>query len=812
MNPQPDSIDNCLSPGALRARERLFAVWVALLLIPLSAVLSPPPLSAADGPLPLVVPGQVVVDLAPQTAKLSASTIDDPTVAHHLVRRFIGPTTAVLGPATDLVSGAAASPTIASLSSELSLCDDLLRSSDSGVVRCSPNYIYTASLVPNDLRYSEQIVDSLSPIGASSAWDVRTDASNIVVGVIDTGVDYNHPDLAANMWVNSGEIAGNGIDDDANGYIDDIYGVNAVSDNGNPLDDNFHGTHCAGTVGAVGNNGIGVTGIAWRTKIMALKFLDSSGAGSLADALQVLDYALDMKSRGVNLRLLNNSWGGGGYSSLLQDRITALTSAGVIFVAAAGNSGTDNDIQAIYPANFEGAVSVAATRKDDELAHFSSYGATTVDIGAPGMNILSTMPNGAYAPLGGTSMATPHVVGALALLLAQSPSLTVDEAIARLLATADPVQSLEGVTVSGRRLNVNKLLRNIRPAAPIYLNCAYALEQIPYSPPTAVSTAPRVIPDPDFSNGSPVRELVWLPFSFPFYNASHDSVWVSLYGMVFFREPQGLEYEDIVPTYNTPYTPPQSIAPLYNAYFYDPLLTPTLQPDVPGAEGVRVRATPSRVDIEWLVSYLTIPEKVRIVLSLFPDGTIEQYTSVPTALIAQKLRQSSLVGMRGDGTADAFTLSHRGFPINMYLNQGFRYTKGNCVAPVGVPTPTPAPTPTQIPADTRISVSDTEGINGMRVNGIFDLEVYSTIAVRRELSLVLNGVACSQKVQLMLRAFSNRYRGRGPRLAPHFRGARLSVGGAKQTVPFLGKRPKFKQTHGAACRLLATAFTRMRRR
>jgi subtilisin family serine protease len=759
-----------------------------------------------------VVPGEVVVDLAPQTAKLRASTLDNSAVAHDLVGRFIGPTTAVFAPTTGLVSSAAASRAIASLSDELSLCDDLLRSSDSGVVRCSPNYIYTASLVPNDSRYSEQIADALTPIRAPSAWDVRTDASNVVVGVVDSGVDYTHPDLAANMWVNSGEIAGNGIDDDGNGYIDDIHGVNAVSDNGDPDDDNFHGTHCAGTIGAVGNNGIGVTGIAWQTKIMALKFLDGTGSGSLANALQVLDYALDMKSRGVNLRLLNNSWGGGGYSSLLQDRINALKAAGVVFVAAAGNSGTDNDIEPFYPANFSGVVSVAATRKDDELANFSCYGPTTVDIGAPGVNILSTMPGGEYALLGGTSMATPHVVGALALLLGQVPSLTVDEAIARLLATADPVQSLEGVTQSGRRLNVDNLLRDSRPAAPNYLHCTYTLEQIPYAPPTAVSTAPRVVPDPHYPEGSPVRELVWLPFSFPFYNTSHDSVWVSLYGVVFFRQPQVAEHEDIVPTYNTHLTPPHSIAPLYNVNFYDPELTPTLAPEAPGVEGVRVRATPSRVDIEWLVSYQSFPEKVRIVLSLFPNGTIEQYTSVPTALIAQKLRQSSLVGMRGDGTGDAFTISHRGFPINMYLNQGFRYTKGDCVAPVGGPPPTPPPTPTPIPAETTISIADVQDVARMRSNGVFDLEVYSGATVRRDLSLALNGVTCSEKVQLMLENRTNRWRGKAPWFARQFRTVRVTIFAAKQTVKIFGQRVKSKQTHTAACRLLVKAFKSMRKK
>jgi subtilisin family serine protease len=296
-------------------------------------------------------------------------------------------------------------------------------------------------------------------IDAPEAWDVRTDASSIIVAVIDTGVRYTHEDLAANMWRNPGEIAGNSIDDDGNGLVDDVFGARyeGVTVTGNPMDDNSHGSHVAGTIGGVGNNGKGVVGVSWGAKIMALKFLSAGGSGSTSDAIKCVDYAI---SKGA--KIMSNSWGGGDYSQSLYDAINRARVRGILFVAAAGNSGLNNDGSPFYPANYalDNVISVAATDRYDALASFSNYGVTTVDLGAPGVSIYSSVHNSdsAYGTKSGTSMATPHVSGACALVWAQFPAMSASEIKARILDTTDPLASLAGKTVSGGRLNVHKAL------------------------------------------------------------------------------------------------------------------------------------------------------------------------------------------------------------------------------------------------------------------------------------------------------------------------------------------------------------------
>ena len=301
-------------------------------------------------------------------------------------------------------------------------------------------------------------------IDAPEAWNLRTDASEIIVGVIDTGIDYNHPDLAANMWVNTGEIPGNGIDDDRNGYIDDVYGMNGINNSGNPWDDQYHGTHVAGTIGAVGNNGTGLAGVAWNAKLMALKFLSSSGSGSSSDAIKCIDYAIRMGAK-----VLNNSWGGGGYSQALYDAIMRARNAGVLFVAAAGNSNVNNDVANFYPASYQidNVLSVAATDRLDNRSSFSNYGYARVALGAPGSSIYSTYPNNSYNSISGTSMASPHVAGAAALAMAHRPELNSPLAVIRhLMMSTDPINSMRDVTVSGGRLNLFKALNgNLRPVA-----------------------------------------------------------------------------------------------------------------------------------------------------------------------------------------------------------------------------------------------------------------------------------------------------------------------------------------------------------
>ncbi|MAV33833.1 MAG: hypothetical protein CMJ59_00105 [Planctomycetaceae bacterium] len=291
-------------------------------------------------------------------------------------------------------------------------------------------------------------------IDAVEAWDVETDASSIIVAVIDTGVDYTHQDLAANIWVNATEAGGDaGVDDDGNGYTDDIYGYDFYNEDGDPFDDNGHGTHVSGTIGAVGDNDIGITGVTWHVQLMGLKFLSGSGSGYTSDAVRAVDYAREM---GANV--INASFGGGGYSTAMYDAIEAFGDAGGIFVAAAGNAGNDNDSDPSYPASYDlpNIIAVAASDNDDELASWSNYGTASVDIAAPGVSILSTLPDDDYGTASGTSMATPHVVGAAALVWAAHPEWSNEEVIASLLDYADPI--LLDAVADGR-LNVNEAIQ-----------------------------------------------------------------------------------------------------------------------------------------------------------------------------------------------------------------------------------------------------------------------------------------------------------------------------------------------------------------
>jgi len=330
---------------------------------------------------------------------------------------------------------------------------------DPNVEYAEPNYEWTIDVVPNDTRFSELYGmrntgqtggTPGADIRATSAWDVFTGDANLKVGVIDTGVDYNHPDLAANAWTNPGEIPGNSLDDDNNGYVDDIHGYDFVNDDGDPFDDNGHGTHCAGTIAGVGNNGLGVTGVVWSAKVIGIKFLGAGGSGSTDDAISSVQYAI-----AVGCRLTSNSWGGGGFSQALLDAINAAGASDQLFIAAAGNAGSNNDTSPSYPASYDTPyiVAVAATDDADQLASFSNYGATTVDLGAPGVDILSCQPGGGYQTLSGTSMATPHVAGAAALARGRFPGATNLQIKQLLLLKADPIASLAGRTLTGARLN-----------------------------------------------------------------------------------------------------------------------------------------------------------------------------------------------------------------------------------------------------------------------------------------------------------------------------------------------------------------------
>lgn len=331
-----------------------------------------------------------------------------------------------------------------------------------------PNYIRYATITPNDSYFSYLwglhntgqtggTVDA--DIDAPEAWDITTGDANNVIAVIDTGVDMSHEDLSANIWTNPDEIPGNGIDDDLNGYIDDVNGWDFYANDNDPSDTTAckHGTHVSGTIGAVGNNGKGVAGVSWNVKIMPLRFLGGTlCSGSDANALKAVQYAAE---KGV--RISNNSWGGGGYNRALED---AIRNSNMIFVAAAGNGGWDgigdnNDTTPEYPANYslDNIISVAAVDHNDIRASFSNYGQATVDLAAPGVNVWSTVPGNQYAYMSGTSMATPHVAGTVGLILAQNPALENWQVVWKLLQGVDK----KGLQVlSGGRLNAyNSLLQ-----------------------------------------------------------------------------------------------------------------------------------------------------------------------------------------------------------------------------------------------------------------------------------------------------------------------------------------------------------------
>ncbi len=329
-----------------------------------------------------------------------------------------------------------------------------------------PDYIVSVSTVPNDPSYSQLYGlhnsgqtggTADADIDAQEAWGLTTGSSNVIVAVIDTGVDYNHNDLAANMWHNPGETPGDSTDNDGNGYIDDVYGINAITNTGDPWDDHYHGTHCAGTIGGVGNNGSGVVGVCWNVKIMALKFLDSGGSGYSSDAITCIEYAV---ANGAHI--MSNSWGGGGFSQALNDAIVAAKNAGVLFIAAAGNSGSNNDVSPHYPSSYavDNVIAVAATDHNDSLAYFSCYGPTSVDVAAPGVNIYSTVPNNGYNSLSGTSMATPHVAGLAALIKADDPTATWQQIKSRILDTVEIKAGLQGKIVTEGRVNAYDALTN----------------------------------------------------------------------------------------------------------------------------------------------------------------------------------------------------------------------------------------------------------------------------------------------------------------------------------------------------------------
>lgn len=351
------------------------------------------------------------------------------------------------------------------------------------VLYAEPNYILRKTALPNDPRFSEQwsLRNTGIPsadIDAEQAWDTTTGSANVVVGVVDEGIDINHTDLAANIWTNPADIAGNGVDDDNNDFVDDIHGWDfANNDNtvydgpgttpeGDPIDG--HGTHVAGVIGAVGNNGVGISGVNWQVRVLPLKFL-GPGGGTTANVIRAYDYARKLLqawqssggTRGANVRVLNNSYGGRGNSQAALDAIRSLSDSGILFIASAGNEARDNDRFPVYPSgyNVPNLVSVGSSGFSGlPSSGFSNYGRRTVDMSAPGELILSTVPGNEYAPASGTSASAPHATGTVALLCAAFPQLTLQRLRAALVYGGS--QGFSQITSSGKKNNARSSLDN----------------------------------------------------------------------------------------------------------------------------------------------------------------------------------------------------------------------------------------------------------------------------------------------------------------------------------------------------------------
>jgi subtilisin family serine protease len=439
-----------------RGRRRpVLALAVFACVIALGALVS---LGAASGRAdsdPNAVPGELVVGFKPSaTDKQQEKAVDK-----------VGGT---IEDTLDSIDGAVVS---VSPDQTDAAAEELAR--QRAVQYVEPNYVVRASRIPNDHSFGDQwglrnVGQYGGKIGAdihaTDAWDVST-GGGVIVAVVDTGVAYDHPDLAPNVWSNPADPKNN-VDDDGNGFVDDVHGADFYNEDSNPNDDAGHGTHVAGIIGAKGDNGIGVAGVNWDTKIMALKFLNADGEGNTADAANAIDYAV---SHGA--RVINASWGGPAFSMALFQAIKRAGEKGVTFVAAAGNDGQNADVSPDYPAAFELAnvISVAASDRNDKLVDFSNYGVHSVDLAAPGDDIYSTVPMGSgstgYESFSGTSMATPFVSGAAALYLSRTPQSTSDQVKAALLGNVDQSPAFAGKVASGGRLDIAKALGPPPPTA-----------------------------------------------------------------------------------------------------------------------------------------------------------------------------------------------------------------------------------------------------------------------------------------------------------------------------------------------------------
>lgn len=322
-------------------------------------------------------------------------------------------------------------------------------------------------VLPKDPRFEDQWALANSgqrggkegaDISATMAWATTTGSDKVVVAVLDSGVDYTHEDLAPNMWVRPASMAP--YQDNELGSIDDVNGFNAIDNASDPMDENGHGTHCAGIIGAEGSNDIGISGVNWKVRIMPLKFMNAGGFGTTKDAVEAINYVIERKKAGVNVRIISASWGSTQRSRALEDVIRKAYENDILFVAASGNASTNNDRSPHFPSSYNvpNVISVAALDRNDQLARFSNYGLKSVAVAAPGVDILSTWLGNGYEEKSGTSMATPVVAGVAALIVAEHPRITVDELRRKLLTSVDPLPQLKGKIVTGGRVNAAKAL------------------------------------------------------------------------------------------------------------------------------------------------------------------------------------------------------------------------------------------------------------------------------------------------------------------------------------------------------------------
>lgn len=368
---------------------------------------------------------------------------------------------------------------------------------------------------PNDTHYPA--TDSTNPngqwnlnglntrgINAEPGWSLTTGDPSVVIADIDSGMQLDHGDLAGNLWTNPGEIAGNGVDDDNNGYVDDVHSWNFGDNNNNPTDLNGHGTHTAGIMAAVTNNSLGIAGVCWQCKIMPLRFLDASGNGYVSAAIQAIEYSVTM-----HVKVSNNSWGFSGFDQSLEDAITAAGNAGQLFVAAAGNNSQNSDSSPLYPAAYPNSniISVAATDENDQLASFSNYGPTSVDLAAPGNNIYSTYINSTLTHLSGTSMAAPHVTAMAALLWSRNPSWSADQVKQKILSSVRPLTALQGLTVTGGILDAYGALHQVGdPPPPPIVDITAPLSSSVFIQGTAVTFQGSAY---DYTDGNISSKISW---------------------------------------------------------------------------------------------------------------------------------------------------------------------------------------------------------------------------------------------------------------------------------------------------------------